>query len=238
MALKHSVLKIALSFLCTVWAVSALAAPIESGWDKVGLVEVMHIEAEQARAYSTGQPMSVIAAVVATDDIPKKRELLNLTVVEAVEGASFERPKVATRVEPTARANPRVVIEDLVPEAFRPMLLATAERFGIDPRMVAAVIVVESEWIPGAKGKHNDLGLMQIIPDTARWIANSLGMGEYDLFDAQTNLTMGTWYLKILFKEYGNWPQALAAYNGGPRAADLGADHPYTKRVMRVYGER
>jgi len=151
---------------------------------------------------------------------------------------SSQRTPPMTEVHPTPIVAAVTAIDDLVPESFRPMLLATADLFGLDPRMVAAVVVVESEWIASAKGKHNDFGLMQIIPETARWIAKSLGMEAYYLFDAQTNLTMGTWYLEILFREYGNWPQALAAFNGGPRGADLGAAHPYTQKVMRAYGSR
>jgi len=238
MALKHSVVKITLAAMFIAWAVSGLAAPIESGWNQVGLVEVMRRDAEQASAVSYGHPMPIIAAVTSIDDVPTKRHRPNLLVVEAVEEAVYDRPKIAAQTLPVARSTPQAIIDDLVPETFRSMLLATADRFGLDPRMVAAVIVVESEWTTKAQGKHNDLGLMQIIPDTARWIAKSLGMVDYDLFDAQTNLTMGTWYLKILFKEYGDWAQALAAYNGGPRAAQFGANHPYTQRVMRVYGER
>ena len=109
---------------------------------------------------------------------------------------------------------------------------------GVDPRLVAAVGHVESRWNPRTVGTHNDTGLMQILPSTAQWIASRLGWSEYDLFDPWTNLHMGIWYLHVLHQEYGTWEKALAAYNGGPRHAHLGAAHPYVGRVMRAYGSQ
>jgi len=58
-------------------------------------------------------------------------------------------------------------------------------------------------------------------------------MAEYDLFDPYTNLTMGIWYLHVLYDEYGSWDNALAAYNGGPTHAAMGASHPYVRRVRQ-----
>lgn len=128
-------------------------------------------------------------------------------------------------------------IADLVPPEFRQMVLDLSAQYGVDPRLVAAVGHVESRWNPWTVGSHNDTGLMQILPTTAEWIAGRLGWSKYDLFDPYTNLHMGIWYLQALHREYGSWEKALAAYNGGPRQAHLGAAHPYVSRVMRVYGK-
>lgn len=129
-------------------------------------------------------------------------------------------------------------IADLVPPEFRQMVLDLSAQYGVDPRLVAAVGHVESRWNPRTVGSHNDTGLMQILPSTAQWIASRLGWSEYDLFDPWTNLHMGIWYLHVLHQEYGTWEKALAAYNGGPRHAHLGAAHPYVGRVMRAYGSQ
>lgn len=125
--------------------------------------------------------------------------------------------------------------EDLVPEEYHDLVLDTAEQFGLDPRLLASVGWVESQWYAYARGTQGDSGLMQILPSTGEWIASRLGMAQYDLYDPVTNLTMGAWYLRTLYREYGSWNMALAAYNGGPRAAPLGAEFPYTRLVMRVY---
>lgn len=126
-------------------------------------------------------------------------------------------------------------IDDLVPEEYRSLVLAVAAQFNLDPRLVAAVATVESRWRPTAIGSHQSTGLMQILPSTAAAIAAGMGLEEYDLFDPYTNLAMGAWYLQRLYQAHGGWPQALAAYNGGPSAAPQGLAHPYTKRVLAVY---
>jgi len=126
-------------------------------------------------------------------------------------------------------------VGDLVPPAYRQMVVDVAHRFGLDPRLVAAIGTVESQWRPHARGASGDSGLMQIIPPTAAWISRRMGLAAYDLYDPLTNLTMGSWYLQALHKEHGSWDRALAAYNGGPRAASRGSQHPYVRRVMGIY---
>lgn len=132
-------------------------------------------------------------------------------------------------------ADARVRVDDLVPEEYRSLVLDVAARFGLDPRLLASVAWVESRWRPDAVGGHQSSGLMQIIPSTAASIAAAMGLEQYDIFDPYTNLSMGAWYLQSLYQAYGGWPQALAAYNGGPSAAQEGEDHPYTQRVMAAY---
>jgi soluble lytic murein transglycosylase len=93
----------------------------------------------------------------------------------------------------------------------------------LDPSLIAAVIYAESKFNPrdsstGAKG------LMQIQPDTARFIARRSGGTQFtvaDLSDPQTNISYGTYYLRYLLDRYdGNATLALAAYNGGETNVD------------------
>lgn len=149
------------------------------------------------------------------------------------EGSAAHRKRVYR--EQAIRRERLAGVADLVPRGYRQYVLDVASRFEVDPRLVAAVGTVESKWYPRALGSHGDSGLMQILPSTGDYIARNMGLSEYDLFDPLTNLSMGTWYLQSLLSDYGSRGQALAAYNGGPRGAPLGDEHPYTKRVMHVY---
>lgn len=173
---------------------------------------------EQARAERTEQLRLAEEARVAHE---------RLRTQQALRQQELERRNAAVRQ-----------IADLVPEEYQDLVLRTAAEFDMDPRILAAVGTVESQWYPRAEGAHGDTGLMQILPSTARWIASKLGWENYDLFDPATNMKMGAWYLYVLHREYGNWEMALAAYNGGPRSAHIGAEFPYTKRVLRVYHSR
>jgi len=89
----------------------------------------------------------------------------------------------------------------------------------IDPFLIAGVIRTESRFMPAARSPKGAIGLMQIMPETAIWVAGQLGFENFDvsqLQDPETNIRFGTWYLALLHREfYGNETLALAAYNGG-----------------------
>lgn len=104
------------------------------------------------------------------------------------------------------------------PWPYREQIEARAAEFDVDPHLVAAVIRVESSFDPQARSGRGAVGLMQLMPETARWAAASLGL-EYDadrLADPEYSLHLGTWYLATLHREFdGRLPLVLAAYNGG-----------------------
>ena len=91
---------------------------------------------------------------------------------------------------------------------------------GLDPAWVAAEIRAESTFNSNARSPANALGLMQVIPSTGQAVARRLGLewnGERSLLDPDTNITIGTAYLRELKEKYGNRPYVvLAAYNAGP----------------------
>lgn len=94
----------------------------------------------------------------------------------------------------------------------------------VDPALVASVILVESKFDRQASSHRGAVGLMQIMPDTAAWIAEEMELPGYSpeqLGDVHLNIQMGTWYLAYLLKEYdGNKVLALAAYNAGRGTVD------------------
>lgn len=97
--------------------------------------------------------------------------------------------------------------------SFGELARLTAERHGMDPKLVKAVIAVESGWNPRAVSPKGAAGLMQLMPETAR------RYGVQDVFDPQENVEAGTRYLKWLIDLFrGNLQLALAAYNAGEEA--------------------
>jgi soluble lytic murein transglycosylase len=97
---------------------------------------------------------------------------------------------------------------------------AHAEVAGLDPALVCAVVRAESRFHADALSPRGAVGLMQIMPDTATWIADRLDVTAFDLHDAETNLRFGTSYLRYLIDRFGNLNLALAAYNAGPTRVD------------------
>jgi soluble lytic murein transglycosylase-like protein len=106
-----------------------------------------------------------------------------------------------------------------------------AYRVDLDPRLVQAVVQAESGYNPGAVSNKGALGLMQLLPGTARDLAVD------DAFDPAQNVRGGTDYLRQMLDRFGALELALAAYNAGPEAvAKYGGIPPYDD--TRVYVRR
>jgi len=99
------------------------------------------------------------------------------------------------------------------------VIRAEAERNGLPPALVAAVIDRESGFDPDARSAPGAVGLMQVMPETARWIATrpeAPAAPPDRLDDPAVNIAYGTWYLRYLSARFpGDRVAALAAYNAG-----------------------
>ena len=106
------------------------------------------------------------------------------------------------------------------PMPFKSAVLAQSGKIGLDPSFVYGLIRQESRFVMDAKSVVGAAGLMQVMPATARWTAKKLGMTDFQvqqLNDQDTNITVGTGYLKLLLDSFdGSLPLATAAYNAGP----------------------
>ena len=93
-------------------------------------------------------------------------------------------------------------------------------RNNLDPAWVAAEIRAESVFDPNARSSADARGLMQVLPGTGAGVAAKIGMpwkGGESLYDADTNIVLGTAYLRQLMDKYGGKPyQVIAGYNAGP----------------------
>ncbi len=104
----------------------------------------------------------------------------------------------------------------------------TAERHRVDPALVRAVIAAESGWNPWAVSSKGALGLMQLIPGTAR----RFGVG--DALNPQENLDGGVRYLRTLLERYnGDLIRSVAAYNAGEFAVDRARGVPNIPETRR-----
>ncbi|MDX6678256.1 MAG: soluble lytic murein transglycosylase [Solirubrobacteraceae bacterium] len=113
---------------------------------------------------------------------------------------------------------PDAVRELTLPLAHEDIIRQQASAKGVDPSLVAAVIYTESKF-RDQTSHAGARGLMQITPETARYIARLSGGTAFeqgDLATPQVNISYGVYYLRYLLRQYGeNKVLALAAYNGG-----------------------
>jgi soluble lytic murein transglycosylase len=118
-----------------------------------------------------------------------------------------------------AAAAPRPFWEMLYPIGWRSELMEAAARAAIDPLFVAAVVREESSFYPQARSRVGARGLMQLMPETARPMAQArhLSFKDGDLLDdPAANLELGTAFLAMLLRDFGDPRLATAAYNAGP----------------------
>jgi len=107
---------------------------------------------------------------------------------------------------------PRAFWEMYYPYAWRDEMRDAAQRRGIDPYLVAAVVREESSYYPRAVSRAGARGLMQLMPATARLMAP-----PGDLDDPGFNIELGTRFLAGLIREFNDPRLAIAAYNAGPK---------------------
>jgi soluble lytic murein transglycosylase-like protein len=135
-----------------------------------------------------------------------------------------------------ARVNPAVSGKR---EAYDPVITSASRHFAVDPDIVRAVIKAESNYNPRAVSPKGAMGLMQLMPGTAR------EMGVDDPFNPEANIHGGVRYLsRLLGSLNGDLPLALAAYNAGParvfaenKIPTIPETQNYVMRVIRYYKE-
>ena len=122
------------------------------------------------------------------------------------------------------------------PREYLDEVAAASDEFGVPESIIFAVIKTESNFDKTAiSSAHTPAhGLMQLTEETYFWIGNDM-LGEnpsaFDVYDPALNIRYGTYYLSFLYRKYGNWDTAFAAYNAGPgNVNNWLEDHEITDR--------
>lgn len=139
------------------------------------------------------------------------------------------------------------------PTPFRNEISAGAKQNRLDEAWVYGIVRQESRFYSEAKSRVGAMGLMQLMPATARWIAQKLGVSNFRASDAvtvDTNTSFGTYYMRHVLDDLGHAVLATAGYNAGPSRAKrwrdskplegaiytesipLGETRDYVKKVM------
>lgn len=138
----------------------------------------------------------------------RKTSLLLATVVLICAFAIY----FASQIEPVKK-------QFIYPYPYQDLVVAYSKANGVPSSLVASVIMHESKFKSDVRSSRGAVGLMQIMPETAKWIAGELEDASFSverLSEPEMNIRYGTWYLAHLLREFeGNPVLALAAYNAG-----------------------
>jgi soluble lytic murein transglycosylase len=125
---------------------------------------------------------------------------------------------------------PTEILQVIFPVDYWPLLQKYAAARSLDPYLVAALVAQESNFDPGVKSGANAIGLMQVLPSTARGYARRLGIKPFSakrLTEAEVNVQIGTSIFYDTIKKFGGVHFALAAYNAGDsRVANWQRERP------------
>lgn len=107
------------------------------------------------------------------------------------------------------------------PIHYKEEIQSQAEEYDVDPFLIASIIRVETNFKPGKESKKGALGIMQLMPDTAKWAMEKAKIPEVTMYhikhETNENIGIGTWYVSWLLQQFdGNSIAAIAAYNAGP----------------------
>lgn len=107
----------------------------------------------------------------------------------------------------------------MYPIHYEQEIRQNAQKYELDPFLIAAVIRVETNFKPTLTSSKGAYGLMQLMPDTSDWIVEKASFPESfkeRLDEPKVNIELGSWYLNWLFKQFnGNIFAVIAGYNAG-----------------------
>ena len=157
-----------------------------------------------------------------------KEKIEQMTPIETLKGKIEELAPVETFKEKVIQAKPKNVDE---------IISAVSKKYNVDENFIRAIIKQESGFNPNATSKKGAMGLMQLMPKTAK------GLGVADAYNPEQNVEGGVKYIKSLIDKYdGDKKIALAAYNAGPTAVNRYGGIPpyketqnYVNKIMSMY---
>jgi membrane-bound lytic murein transglycosylase B len=178
---------------------------------------------------------SIVLTLRSGGEVTCDRTLIDKILPDEVPHPEPEPPQAAATSSPKLPSR-GVQLRDSI---YAELIAAAAQTHGVDPILVQALIQVESNYQPRARSHKGAMGLMQLMPATAR---------EYKVrnaYDPKANIDAGVRKLKSLIDKYGVFDLALAAYNAGEGAVERFKGIPpyretqtYVSRILSIAGLR
>jgi soluble lytic murein transglycosylase len=191
----------------------------------------------RARLLANAGLSEYISREIAADPNSSSWSSLAEAQIYASYGQPYRAMRALKRALPSSASAPIKAIplaywQILFPEPWWDTIKAESAKNNLDPYMVASLIRQESEFDPSVVSYANAWGLMQMLPSVGKALAKQEGMSHFQTFqllDPETNIRLGTRYLKQMLDRFGGVQEyALAAYNAGDsRVADWQAAGPY-----------
>jgi hypothetical protein len=179
---------------------------------------------------------SIVLTLRSGGEVTLDRSLVDKILPDEVPHPEPEAPKASPEVPRMPVASRGAQLRDTI---YGELIMAAAETHGVDPLLVQALIQVESNYQPRARSNKGAMGLMQLMPATAR------AYNVRNAYDPKSNIDAGVRKLKSLIDKYRVFDLALAAYNAGEGAVERFKGMPpyretqtYVSRILSIAGLR
>lgn len=110
------------------------------------------------------------------------------------------------------------ILKIIYPLNYKETIMKYSDEYNLDPYLIMAIIKTESNFQKDVVSHKQAYGLMQLTEPTATWVAGEMKKDDFknsNLFNVETNIEMGCWYLDNLREEFQNVDLVLASYNAG-----------------------
>lgn len=178
---------------------------------------------------------SSILKAYTTSDAIGTAPVIDASLLYPVQSTSTKYPLVSGSYESVYPRLSQAEIQELMPR-INAAIETYAREYDVDPLLVRAVMKQESSFQPFALSTSGAMGLMQLMPDTAK------GLGVTDPYNIEENIRGGVQYLSYQLNSFNDLALALAAYNAGPNAVKKYGGIPpyeqtqnYVKMVLKYY---
>jgi soluble lytic murein transglycosylase-like protein len=180
----------------------------------------------RGRSRATLSILTVLVAACASQPAPKPERAhgsLYDSAAEWTQGKPKRSAKASAHPPAQVAVQPRARYEvELAPDeqararSVQSIVRAAASEHGVSPSLVNGIIWVESKFRSKARGRRGPVGMMQLMPRTARAVARQMGV-RYRPYNVKFNIQAGTYYFARMVERFdGDLDLALAAYNIGP----------------------
>jgi membrane-bound lytic murein transglycosylase B len=179
---------------------------------------------------------SIVLTLRSGGEVTLDTSLVDKILPDEVPHPEPEAPKASAEVPRMPVASREALLRDTI---YGELIAAAAETHGVNPLLVQALIQVESNYQPRARSNKGAMGLMQLMPATAR------AYNVRNAYDPKSNIDAGVRKLKSLIDKYRVFDLALAAYNAGEGAVERFKGIPpyretqtYVSRILSIAGLR
>lgn len=116
-----------------------------------------------------------------------------------------------------------VIIKLIYPLKYENIVEKMSQKYDVEKPLIYAIIKCESDFDKKAESSAGALGLMQVMPDTFKWLEKDTFVkytSKEDMFDPENNIECGTLFISILLEKYKDLDVSLSAYNAGIKTVD------------------